>query len=73
MMNLLDFKAHSWGASLNLIEKGPHERVVGITQNADATRPRFDLGDQFEALCCGLGGGGGRSGEIAVRPRKVGD
>ena len=71
--DLMDFKAHIWGALLNLLEKGLHERIVGIAQNAHAARPRYDLGDQFEALCRRLGGGGGQSGEIAVRPRKVAD
>ena len=69
----MDFKTNIWGASQSLLEKGLYERIVGITQNTYAARSRYDLGDQFETLCYRLGGGGGQSGEIAVRPRKVAD
>jgi len=71
--DLMDLKTHTWGAPLELFEKGLHERIVGIAQNAHAACPRFDLGDQFQTLCCGLGGGGRQSGEVAARARKVAD
>jgi len=71
--DLMDFKAHFWGGLLDVLEKGLHEPIVGIAQNADATRAWYDLGDQFEALGCQLRGGAGQPSEIAVRPRKVAD
>ena len=41
----MDFKAHTWGAAPDLLEKGLHERIVGIAQNAHEASPGFDLGD----------------------------
>ena len=69
----MDFKAHFWSGLLDFLEKGLHERIVGIAQNAHTASPGHDLGDQFEALGRQLRGGAGQSGEIAVWPRKVGD
>ena len=70
---LMDFKPYTCGSPLDLLKKGLHERIVGIAQNAHAARPRQDLCDQFEALCHRLSGGGGQSGQIAARPRKIAD
>src|SRR5690242_10481950 len=69
----MDFKAHFGGCLPDVIEKGLHERISGIAQNAHAARPWHHLGDQFEALGRQLGGGPGQPGEIAVRARKAAD
>jgi hypothetical protein len=69
----MDFEMHQWGALMDLLEKGLHERIVGIAQKAHAARSWLDLGDQFEALGRQLGSGAGQSGEIAVWARKIGD
>ncbi len=54
--DLMDFKTHP-ARPVDLLEKRLHERIVGIAEGPRGALLALSR-DQFEALCCGLSGGG---------------
>jgi hypothetical protein len=71
--DLMNFKANIWGAALDLLEKGNHERIVCIAQNAHAARPGVISRISSRLFAAASSAVADTPGDIATRPGNVAD